>query len=60
MIILKIKKVIDVVASGIENNITPTLNAENAARYIKESLDKKFGPLWHCVIGEGFAFDITK
>ena len=22
-------------------------------------MDKKYGPTWHCIIGEGFAFDIT-
>ena len=22
-------------------------------------MDKKFQPAWHCVIGEGFGFDIT-
>jgi dynein light chain 4 len=30
-----------------------------AAQLIKTSLDKKFGAAWHCVIGEGFGFDIT-
>lgn len=22
-------------------------------------MDKKFGPTWHCCIGEGFGYDIT-
>lgn len=26
---------------------------------IKESLDKKFGPSWHVVVGRYFAYDIT-
>ena len=30
-----------------------------AAQLIKSTLDKKFGAAWHCVIGEGFGFDIT-
>lgn len=30
-----------------------------AAQLIKAGLDKKFGAAWHCVIGEGFGFDIT-
>ena len=30
-----------------------------AAQLIKTSLDKKFGAAWHCVIGEGFGFDMT-
>jgi dynein light chain 4 len=36
-----------------------TKNYEAAAQLIKASLDKKFGSAWHCVIGEGFGFDIT-
>jgi len=34
-------------------------NYEGAARMIKETMDKKFGTMWHCAIGEGFGFDIT-
>jgi dynein light chain 4 len=32
---------------------------QKAAQAIKEGLDKKFGPTWHCVVGEGFGFNIT-
>lgn len=32
---------------------------EAAARFVKEQLDRKFGSPWHCVIGEGFGFEIT-
>jgi dynein light chain 4, axonemal len=32
---------------------------ETAARNIKESLDHKYGPSWHCVIGEGFGYEVT-
>ena len=28
-------------------------------KMIKEAMDKKYGPQWHCAIGEGFGFDIT-
>ncbi|XP_057311530.1 dynein axonemal light chain 4-like [Hydractinia symbiolongicarpus] len=34
-------------------------NNEAAAKMIKESLDKKFGSSWHCVVGEGYGFEIT-
>ncbi|CAD2219491.1 dynein light chain 4, axonemal [Angomonas deanei] len=34
-------------------------NYEQAAKYAKEQMDKKYGPCWHCVIGEGFGFEIT-
>ena len=30
-----------------------------AAKMIKDSLDKKFGSSWHCIVGEGYGFDIT-
>ncbi len=32
---------------------------QKAAQAVKEGMDKKFGPTWHCCIGEGFGFDIT-
>ncbi len=35
------------------------LSQQNAAKMIKESMDKKFGSSWHVVIGEGFGFEIT-
>ncbi|PAA66057.1 hypothetical protein BOX15_Mlig002549g3 [Macrostomum lignano] len=34
-------------------------NNESAARMIKDSMDKKFGPAWHAVVGEGYGFEIT-
>jgi dynein light chain 4 len=34
-------------------------NNETAAKMIKDSMDKKFGPAWHVVVGEGFGFEIT-
>lgn len=37
----------------------PVPRLQKAAQAIKESLDKKFGPSWHCVVGEGFGFNIT-
>ena len=30
-----------------------------AAQLIKTTMDKKFGLTWHCIIGEGFGFDIS-
>jgi dynein light chain 4 len=26
---------------------------------IKETMDKKFGEAWNCIIGEGFTFDVS-
>lgn len=32
---------------------------QKAAQGIKEALDKKFGPSWHCMVCEGGGWDIT-
>ena len=34
-------------------------NNENCAKTIKEILDRKFGPSWHVIVGEGFGFEIS-
>lgn len=34
-------------------------NYEQAAKVIKESMDKKFGTYWHVVVGEGFGFEVS-
>ena len=34
-------------------------NNEMCAKMIKEILDKKFGPSWHVIVGEGFGFEIS-
>lgn len=47
---------VDIVISAVDKNPG---NYEAAARQIKESMDKKFGPTWHCIVGEGYAFDVT-
>lgn len=36
-----------------------SLLAQNAAKMIKEAMDKKFGMAWHVVVGEGYAFEIS-
>ena len=33
-------------------------NYEQAAKMVKEQMDKKFGAPWHCVMGEGYGFAI--
>lgn len=32
---------------------------QQAAKLVKESMDKKFGTFWHVVIGEGFGFEVS-
>ncbi len=34
-------------------------NNESAAKMIKEGLDRRFGPSWHVVVGEGFGFEVS-
>lgn len=34
-------------------------NYEQAARSVKEIMDKKFGSFWHCCVGEGFGFEVS-
>lgn len=26
---------------------------------IKDTMDKKFGPTWHVIVGKGFSYEIT-
>jgi hypothetical protein len=45
--------------SPLTSHLSPLCSLQAAAQLIKSGLDKKFGAAWHCVIGEGFGFDIT-
>ena len=31
-----------------------------ASKLIKENMDRQFGPSWHCIIGKGFSFEVTR
>ena len=33
---------------------------QGACKYVKDSMDKKFGPEWHCVMGQSYSFEVTK
>uniref|UniRef100_A0A0G4IDC7 Dynein light chain n=1 Tax=Chromera velia CCMP2878 TaxID=1169474 RepID=A0A0G4IDC7_9ALVE len=56
----KATEVIDIISGAIDKNSLATgVNQEAACRAIKEHLDKQYGALWHCTMGEGFAFDVT-
>mmetsp|Transcript_27647 Transcript_27647/g.27331 ORF Transcript_27647/g.27331 Transcript_27647/m.27331 type:complete len:106 (+) Transcript_27647:17-334(+) len=51
---------LDIVTSTIEKfTKSEVLEVDNATRFIKDQMDKQFGPSWHCVVGEGYSFDIT-
>merc|ERR1712157_633960 len=43
---------IEIITMQIDKHIASN-NFEVAARNVKKMMDKKFGPHWHCVIGEG-------
>ena len=47
---------IDLIVSAIDKQRG---NYEGSARQVKEQMDRKFGASWHCVIGEGFGFEVT-
>jgi len=46
----------DIIISAVDSNAG---NYEAAARTVKDKMDTKFGAAWHCVIGEGYGFDVT-
>lgn len=49
---------VEVVTLALDKYIA-SKNYEAAAKSIKDSMDRKFGQMWHCAIGEGFGFDVT-
>lgn len=55
-----LNEAMEIVTSTIEKyTANEEIVLENCTKFIKEQMDKSFGPSWHCCIGEGFAFDIT-
>ena len=54
------QEIIDTIIGGIDKFCsTDRGNMEEAAKWIKESLDKHFGLTWQVIIGNAFGFDIT-
>lgn len=49
----------DSIINGIEAYASLPNMPELATKNIKETLDKRYGPAWHVVIGEGYAYDIS-
>lgn len=45
-------------ADGLNMEVRISSN-QQAARFVKDGMDKQFGAHWHCMIGEGFGFDVT-
>lgn len=53
-------EVSDIAVSAIDKfSTTEEPDLEAASRLVKETLDKQYGPLWHCAMGKGFSFDVT-
>jgi hypothetical protein len=48
----------EIVTMGVDK-FQAAKNYEASCQLIKTTMDKKFGASWHCIIGEGFGFDIT-
>ena len=49
------------IISGIEKNAgADGIDVQNASKFIKEQMDRQFGPSWHCIIGEGYSFEVTR
>ena len=52
---------VDYIATGIEKSQSGgELNQEAACKFVKDAMDRQFGPAWHCVLGEGYSFDVTR
>ena len=32
---------------------------KECSKQIKETMDKRFGATWHCIIGQNFGFEVT-
>eukprot|EP00483_Globobulimina_turgida_P003891 UN03899 len=47
---------VDVIVSAIDKYQT---NFEECSKQIKETMDKRFGATWHCIIGENYGFEVT-
>ena len=49
------------VSGGIEKASSATgVDIEAACKFVKENMDRQFGPTFHCVMGEGFSFEVTR
>ena len=31
-----------------------------ACKWVKEQMDRQYGPAYHCIMGEGFSFEVTR
>ena len=51
----------DHITNGIEKSSSSDgVDLLTASKFVKEQMDNYFGPSWHCIIGEGFSFEVTR
>ena len=51
----------DLISTAIEKASGATgINVEFACKFVKDGMDRQFGPCWNCVMGEGFSFEVTR
>ena len=52
---------VDNIISGIDKCLgVDGLEFQAAAKLIKENMDRQYGPSWHCIIGDGFSYEVTR
>ena len=50
----------EAIITGVDKSTADTkIDMAAACKYVKETMDKKYGASWHCMMGKGFAYDIT-
>merc|ERR1712055_285942 len=49
-------EIFEICVSACEKHSTDN---QEAAKVIKETIDKRFGVAWHVVIGEGYGYEVT-
>jgi dynein light chain 4, axonemal len=53
-------EIVDIVVGAIDKfSTSEEPDLEGASRLVKDTLDKQYGPVWHCAMGKGFSFDVT-
>ncbi|KAK7021796.1 Dynein light chain 4, axonemal [Halocaridina rubra] len=50
------QETVEIIVAACEKHQT---NNESVARVIKETMDKRYGATWHCVVGEAFGFEVS-
>ena len=58
---LVLDEAIQHIAAGIEKASGATgVDIKAACKLVKEMMDRQYGHSFHCVMGEGFSFEVTR